>query len=75
MRDPDGNGVELYWDRPKKQWPRTPEGGLAMFAHALDLDALLPAVKPVLDDLARDAGFWLSDALRKRVLTTAGETS
>jgi len=46
-----------------------------MFAHALDLDALLPAVKPVLDDLARDAGFWLSDALRKRVLTTAGETS
>jgi catechol 2,3-dioxygenase len=41
LRDPDGNGVELYWDRPKEQWPRTPDGGLAMFTHALDLDALL----------------------------------
>jgi catechol 2,3-dioxygenase len=41
LRDPDGNGVELYWDRPKAQWPRTPDGGLAMFTQALDLDALL----------------------------------
>jgi catechol 2,3-dioxygenase len=41
LRDPDGNGVELYWDRPKELWPRTPDGGLAMFTHALDLDALL----------------------------------
>ena len=41
LRDPDGNGVELYWDRPKDQWPHTPEGGIAMFTHALDLDALL----------------------------------
>lgn len=41
LRDPDGNGVELYRDRPKDQWPRTPDGGLAMFTHALDLEALL----------------------------------
>jgi catechol 2,3-dioxygenase len=41
LRDPDGNGVELYWDRPKEQWPRTPDSGLAMFTRALDLDALL----------------------------------
>ena len=41
LRDPDANGVELYWDRPKDQWPRTLDGGLAMFTHALDLDALL----------------------------------
>jgi catechol 2,3-dioxygenase len=41
LRDPDGNGVELYWDRPRAQWPRTPDGGLAMFTRALDLDALL----------------------------------
>jgi catechol 2,3-dioxygenase len=41
LRDPDGNGVELYWDRPKEQWPRTPDGELAMFTHALDLEALL----------------------------------
>ena len=41
LRDPDGNGVELYWDRPKEQWPRTAEGGLAMYTRALDLDRLL----------------------------------
>ena len=41
LRDPDGNGVELYWDRPKEKWPRTPDGGLAMFTHPLDLEALL----------------------------------
>lgn len=41
LRDPDGNGVELYWDAPKEQWPRTPDGGLAMFTRPLDLDALL----------------------------------
>ena len=41
LRDPDGNGVELYRDRPPEQWPRTPTGELAMFSHALDLDALI----------------------------------
>ena len=41
LRDPDENGVELYWDRPKEKWPRTADGGLAMFTRALDLDALL----------------------------------
>ncbi len=41
LRDPDGNGVELYCDRPPEKWPRTPAGELAMFTHALDLDALL----------------------------------
>ena len=41
LRDPDGNGVELYRDRSKEQWPRTPDGGLAMFTHPLDIDALL----------------------------------
>lgn len=41
LRDPDGNGVELYWDRPKERWPRTPQGEIAMFTEALDLDGLL----------------------------------
>lgn len=41
LRDPDGNGVELCWDRPQGQWPRTPDGGLNMFTRALDLSALL----------------------------------
>ena len=43
LRDPDTNGVELYWDRPKQEWPRTPEGQLAMFTRPLDLKALLAA--------------------------------
>jgi catechol 2,3-dioxygenase len=41
LRDPDDNGVELYWDRPKELWPRTPGGELAMFSRPLDLDDLL----------------------------------
>lgn len=41
LRDPDGNGVELYWDRPESEWPRAADGGLAMFTRALDLSALL----------------------------------
>ncbi len=41
LRDPDGNGLELYWDRPREQWPRTEAGALAMHTHALDLDSLL----------------------------------
>ncbi len=41
LRDPDGNGVELYWDRPEAQWPRTPDGGLNMVTEPLDLHALL----------------------------------
>jgi catechol 2,3-dioxygenase len=43
LRDPDGNGVELYWDREPADWPRTPEGELAMTTARLDLDALLAA--------------------------------
>jgi catechol 2,3-dioxygenase len=41
LRDPDDNGVELYWDRPQELWPRTPSGGLAMFTRRLDLKDLL----------------------------------
>ena len=41
LRDPDGNGVELYWDRPREQWPHDANGRLAMFTRALDLEALL----------------------------------
>jgi catechol 2,3-dioxygenase len=41
LRDPDDNGVELYWDRPESLWPRTPDGGINMFTRALDLRSLL----------------------------------
>jgi len=41
LRDPDGNGVELYRDKPKEAWPRTADGALSMSTKRLDLDALL----------------------------------
>ncbi|HXT11097.1 MAG TPA: VOC family protein [Candidatus Angelobacter sp.] len=41
LRDPDDNGVELYWDRPREEWPRNADGGIEMFTHRLDLDELL----------------------------------
>ena len=46
LRDPDQNGVELYWDRPPEQWPRQSDGTLAMFTRPLDLGALLKAAPP-----------------------------
>jgi catechol 2,3-dioxygenase len=45
LRDPDGNGVELYWDRPPEQWPRTAAGDLAMYTAPLDIAALLAELK------------------------------
>ena len=41
LRDPDQNGVELYTDRPKDQWPQTPDGRLNMYSRPLDLRKLL----------------------------------
>ena len=41
LRDPDENGLELYWDRPPHQWPHAADGSIAMFTRRLDLDDLL----------------------------------
>lgn len=41
LNDPDQNGVELYWDRPKEEWPLDENGGITMFTKPLDLDDLL----------------------------------
>jgi catechol 2,3-dioxygenase len=46
LRDPDDNGVELYCDRPEAEWPRNPDGTLAMMTKRLDLDSLLREVEP-----------------------------
>jgi catechol 2,3-dioxygenase len=46
LRDPDDNGVELYWDRPQAAWPRNPDGRLTMYTRSLDLDGLLRAAPP-----------------------------
>jgi catechol 2,3-dioxygenase len=44
LRDPDENGVELYWDRPKENWPHDTTGKVAMYTRRLDLDDLLKAM-------------------------------
>ena len=44
LDDPDGNGVELYWDRPQALWPTKADGSLEMFTHPLDLDELLKEI-------------------------------
>jgi catechol 2,3-dioxygenase len=41
LNDPDMNGVELYWDRPKEQWPKKPDGSIDMYTRPLDLRDLL----------------------------------
>jgi catechol 2,3-dioxygenase len=43
LRDPDGNGIELYWDRPRAMWPREADGTMKMVTERLDLDALFAA--------------------------------
>ncbi len=46
LRDPDSNGVELYRDRPREEWPREPDGSFVMFTRALDLESLLAEPEP-----------------------------
>jgi catechol 2,3-dioxygenase len=41
LRDPDENGLELYWDRPENLWPRNTKGQIEMFTRPLDLENLL----------------------------------
>ena len=45
LRDPDQNGVELYRDRPKNEWPLNDDGSLNMYTHALDIENLLNELK------------------------------
>lgn len=44
LDDPDGNGVELYWDRPEDKWPKRADGSLEMYTRRLDLDDLLSEI-------------------------------
>ncbi len=46
LRDPDGNGLELYWDRPREAWPRSSDGLVAMVTRPLDLEGLLDTEDP-----------------------------
>jgi len=44
LNDPDGNGVELYWDKPKEQWPFDADGNLQMITEPLDIEGLLAEI-------------------------------
>lgn len=44
LNDPDGNGVELYWDKPRNAWPRSKDGSLEMYTRRLDLESLLSEI-------------------------------
>ena len=44
LNDPDQNGVELYWDRPREQWPRLPDGAIEIYTQPLDLKGLLAEI-------------------------------
>jgi catechol 2,3-dioxygenase len=56
LRDPDQNGVELYWDRPRESWPRTAGGQLAMYTRRLDVHGLLQAASLPDDAPGREPG-------------------
>jgi catechol 2,3-dioxygenase len=47
LRDPDENGIELYWDRPREEWPHDDQGQVTMYTHRLNLRELLALPEPV----------------------------
>jgi catechol 2,3-dioxygenase len=55
LRDPEGNGIELYWDRPREEWPRSADGSPAMFTEPFDVASLL-AEAPADGDVDLDVG-------------------
>ena len=69
LRDPDGNGVELYWDRPKEAWPRAEDGSLRMITAPLDLRSLRTAASDKTPAPAdpQALGSSLSDGMRTRL--------
>lgn len=67
LRDPDGNGVELYRDRPMDQWPRTADGSLAMGSAPLDVAALLAEASAGPEDAAEPAFRGLSPETRNNL--------
>jgi catechol 2,3-dioxygenase len=46
LRDPDENGIELYWDRPRDEWPHAEDGSITMYTHRLNLRELVALPEP-----------------------------
>src|SRR4051812_27448684 len=66
LHDPDGNGLELYWDRPRAQWPRAADGSIDMVTRRLDVDALLQDARTPAS-AAGAAGTDMTPATRERL--------
>jgi len=73
LRDPDGNGVELYWDRPRETWPRAEDGSLRMITAPLDVRALRAAADeaPAVPE-TQESSSALSEAMRSRLRELRG---
>jgi catechol 2,3-dioxygenase len=69
LHDPDGNGIELYWDRPPEAWPRRGDGSLQMVSDPLDLEALLAEAAPAAAQAEAAAPRPLTDETRARLTT------
>lgn len=67
LRDPDGNGIELYWDRPRAEWPRAADGTLRMITGPLDLGALLASAAAAAARQEEPPLPAMSDAMRARL--------
>src|SRR5437870_8141557 len=72
LRDPDGNGLELYWDRPRTLWPQAPDGSLQMTTEPLDLASLLDANATPPTPAAPLALTPLGDSLRQSLRELRG---
>lgn len=67
LRDPDGNGIELYWDRPRAEWPRGANGALEMTTRPLDVETLIEAAAAAPAGDAPTGAAPMSDAMRRRL--------
>jgi catechol 2,3-dioxygenase len=75
LRDPDGNGIELYRDRPRAEWPRASDGSMEMITAPLDLDALLADAsppEPASAAVSADVPASMTDATRRLLRDVRG---
>ncbi len=75
LRDPDGNGIELYCDRPRAEWPRAADGTMKMVTERLDVDALLAAAAAPSRETAGVESLYalMTDANRARLRELRGK--
>ncbi len=74
LHDPDGNGLELYWDRPREEWPRASDGSLQMITAPLDLHTLMAAADAAPDKTAEppEATASMSEGMRRALREVRG---